>query len=573
MRFLGLEQPVEWQAQDVFNPAMAQMVLNAQKDYANAMYADYQQGLQEMKEFKKEFGDFLTPILADQDWYNQNVTGRVRDFLNNAYAQGIDLLRSPQGRAAISNLINTIDYGAVAKLRSSAENAKEYLKNRAKLIADGDYDPDFERFRLKGRSIEDWDTIGGNEIWGETSPSKFKDVNKWSSHLFDNMELSYDPEETKKHPGFLAYTKSRDTMNKIVDDNIAALLNTDQGKYFLQQAYDSIPSDFQGDRKDEALKRLKERVVNSNWERNQVKLESDPYAVARYSASLKGNNGGGRRTTDRIAYDSAEGLFYRGFAISGGATNLSDPEYAVDYARNNIVNRQIALLKQARAQRMDVDQTEKYIIDNLSIEERPSNFARYTGVNTEKDGSFIIGGRGAEDPNLFFDGGSIVSHAYGIEYGTPNGPLIKKDTRLSRMTSKPQYVNTNRSGLSGKTAVPTRRVVTAFTRKANGQYAARQFWEMEVGHIDDKTQNFVTEKYMYYEMPTSRDETHNMPGYTTFKQLNDADKNVVIIPSLKENPTTTGLKNSGSQQVNTFEKTPSPMGFWGTANETAIEEQ
>ena len=571
MTFLGLEKPVDYGRQQIFDPSTAQMVLNAQRDYVNAMYNDYQQGLQEMKEFKKEYGDFLTPILNDQDWYNENVTGKVRNFLNDAYAQGIDLLRSPQGRAAISNLINNIDYGIIAKMRTGAAAAEEYRKNRAKLIADGDYDQDFENFRLNGKSLENWDTTRDG-IWGESSPSKFKDVNKWSSHLFDNMELSYDPEETKKHPGFLAYTKSKDTMNKIVDDNIAALLNTDQGKYFLQQAYDSIPSDFQGDRKDEALRRLKERVVNSNWERNQVKLESDPYAVARYSASLKGNGGGGRRTTDRIAYDSAEGLFYRGFAISGGATDLSDPEYAVDYARNNIVNRQIALLKQARAQNMNVTETENYIINNLSIEERPSNFARYTGVNTEKDGSFTIGGRGAEDPNLFFDRGSIISHAYGIEYGTPNGPLIKKDTPLSRMTSKPQYVHTNRSGLSGKTAVPTRRVITAFTRKANGQYAARQFWEMEVGHIDNKTQNFVTEKYMYYEMPTSRDETHNMPRYTTFKQLNDADKNVVIIPSLKENPTTTGLKNSGSQQVNTFEKTPSPMGFWGTANETAIEE-
>jgi hypothetical protein len=71
-------------------------------------------------------------------------------------------------------------------------------------------------------------------MWNEISPSKFKDVNKWSSHLFDGMELSYDPEETKKHPGFLAYTKSKNTMNRIVDDNIAALVDTDLGKYFLQ---------------------------------------------------------------------------------------------------------------------------------------------------------------------------------------------------------------------------------------------------------------------------------------------------------------------------------------------------
>jgi len=29
------------------------------------VYADYQQGLEDMKEFKKEYYDFDTPILAD----------------------------------------------------------------------------------------------------------------------------------------------------------------------------------------------------------------------------------------------------------------------------------------------------------------------------------------------------------------------------------------------------------------------------------------------------------------------------------------------------------------------------
>jgi hypothetical protein len=96
---------------------------------------------------------------------------------------------------------------------------------------------------LKGRSLRDWNTATDG-AWLESSPSKFQDVNKWTHHLFDNMELSYDPEESKKYPGYLAYTKSKDTMNKIVDDNIAQLLNTDLGKYYLQDALNSIPADF-----------------------------------------------------------------------------------------------------------------------------------------------------------------------------------------------------------------------------------------------------------------------------------------------------------------------------------------
>jgi len=31
-----------------------------------------------MKEFNKEYGDFITPFGADREWYNKNVIDRVR---------------------------------------------------------------------------------------------------------------------------------------------------------------------------------------------------------------------------------------------------------------------------------------------------------------------------------------------------------------------------------------------------------------------------------------------------------------------------------------------------------------
>jgi hypothetical protein len=39
-----------------------------------------------MKDFRKEYGDFMTPIAADQAWYDQNVTGKIRDTINALYA-------------------------------------------------------------------------------------------------------------------------------------------------------------------------------------------------------------------------------------------------------------------------------------------------------------------------------------------------------------------------------------------------------------------------------------------------------------------------------------------------------
>ena len=185
MVFLGLEKPVEYGAQQIFDPTMANMVLQTQKQYNDAARQEFYRGLQDIKDFQKEYGDFITPILADQDWYNKNVTGRVRDFINGAYERGIDLTRSPEGRAAITQLINSIPVGEVAKLRSSAKAAEEYLKNRGKLEAAGLYNPDLEE-RYLGYNLANWDTLGGGKIWDRVSPTEAKTLKEATEAWYNN---------------------------------------------------------------------------------------------------------------------------------------------------------------------------------------------------------------------------------------------------------------------------------------------------------------------------------------------------------------------------------------------------
>ena len=205
MVFLGLEKPVEYGAQQIFDPTMANMVLQTQKQYNDAARQEFYRGLQDIKDFQKEYGDFITPILADQDWYNKNVTGRVRDFINGAYERGIDLTRSPEGRAAITQLINSIPVGEVAKLRSSAKAAEEYLKNRGKLEAAGLYNPDLEE-RYLGYNLANWDTLGGGKIWDRVSPTEAKTLKEATEAWYNNRTpemlteadvksfgLNYDP--------------------------------------------------------------------------------------------------------------------------------------------------------------------------------------------------------------------------------------------------------------------------------------------------------------------------------------------------------------------------------------------
>lgn len=169
---------IQLPTKDLYDTQVMAMAINAAKDM-------YEKGEQRIKDFNTTYGDFITPIQADQDWYNQNVTGKVRDTINNLYARGIDPLRSAEGRAIVAQLVNNIPVGQVAKLRSSAKNAEEYLKNRGKLEAAGLYNPDLEERYLK-YNLANWDTINGDKIWTRTSPTEMKTLKELTESWYNN---------------------------------------------------------------------------------------------------------------------------------------------------------------------------------------------------------------------------------------------------------------------------------------------------------------------------------------------------------------------------------------------------
>lgn len=54
---------VQMPVMDLYDTQMMLAAVNAARDM-------YNRSEERMKEFKKEYGDFITPIQADQDWYN-----------------------------------------------------------------------------------------------------------------------------------------------------------------------------------------------------------------------------------------------------------------------------------------------------------------------------------------------------------------------------------------------------------------------------------------------------------------------------------------------------------------------
>lgn len=269
MTFLGLEQPVAYGRQQVFDPTTAQMVLNANRDYINAVYRDYQQAMADMKEFNKEYGDFLSPIQADMDLYEKEVSGNIRNFINNLYDQGIDPLRSQEGRAAVQRKLASINDELVRDLRQRALNANKYIASRDALKAAGQYDPDYERAMLGGQLLEEWDnSLGG---WKATSASPYLDYEKKYGHLFDKMGYEYDPEESKKFPGMRAFTKSKSRMRDILSASRPDLINDPQYRYDLQRIKNDNPdiSD------NEASRLLENEIIERNY-KGGMELKEDP---------------------------------------------------------------------------------------------------------------------------------------------------------------------------------------------------------------------------------------------------------------------------------------------------------
>jgi len=122
-------------------------------------------------------------------------------------------------------------------------------------------------------------------MWNVSGVSKFQDLNQWTHHLFDNMQLTYDPELSKSTPGFLAYSKNRDVMNQIAANNMATLANTDMGKYMIDRYTQQFKARGYSDDKalEAAFDMLQRNIVNANYEQSQVKLEQDPYAYLQQS--------------------------------------------------------------------------------------------------------------------------------------------------------------------------------------------------------------------------------------------------------------------------------------------------
>ena len=256
------------------------------EQYISAAREQYNQALQEQKEFAKEFGELYGPNANLNKEFYDITRGAVNKGLDYLYQNGIDPLRSAEGRAYIQKIIRERPYAEIANLKAQNEAMKTYQRYRAEAMRNGTYDPDFEKFSLGGKTLETWDP-STDGMWTREAPSKYSSLKDWTSNLFDNMQLEYDPELTKQAGGlYQVYSKSPKKMQQILDANINDMTKSDLGRYYLNM--------YGGD-----IDALKADIINRNREYTQVDMRPDQVKVHLNDQNFQANEAAKQRTFQR----------------------------------------------------------------------------------------------------------------------------------------------------------------------------------------------------------------------------------------------------------------------------------
>ena len=267
------DQALQLPTVDLYDTQIMAMALNAAKDM-------YEKGEQQIKDFQKAYGDFLTPITADQNWWNANVTGKVRDTINEMYARGGDPLRNAQDRAKLSMMINNMPYGDMAFKRQRAENAKEYYKAAGALAAQNKYDKDFAMFL--GEDPNQW----APDFMGITAPTQFQTLKEATNDWYNNRSLrDLTPEEIKAYGGDPRYSYKgfldNDLMN-IARNQTPGWQGTPQARYYRELAKRQLQAAGVSDPTTKQVEAVLQRNIadaQQEWLAQPIKGEADRFKV------------------------------------------------------------------------------------------------------------------------------------------------------------------------------------------------------------------------------------------------------------------------------------------------------
>ena len=452
------DQALQLPTVDLYDTQMMAMALNAAKDM-------YERGEQQIKDFQKAYGDFLTPITADQNWWNANVTGKVRDTINEMYARGGDPLRNAQDRAKLSMMINNMPYGDMAFKRQRAENAKEYYKAAGALAAQNKYDKDFAMFL--GEDPNQW----APDFMGITAPTQFQTLKEATNDWYNNRTARSATDKEKKELGLdrrydWKLFGDEDLMN-IARDQTPGWQNTPQARYYRDLAKKQLQAEGNAEPSSNEIEaRLQRNIASAQqeWLVKPVKGTADQFAVL---AQQQANAKEMARINHEYAMD-LQGLKNDGKGGNGGTKEGTS--YGMTLLGRGIQK----WAGSADPGKAGLDRAKEFgaALSNMDYRTKSGAYVNFYGMN-EAESTASWTARFSKDPSRIKDAGvgavnyvsSVDNKKLYSEAEMTSGTLYYPGPTLSHLHKK---IDAN------ATMVPTGRVYTAPT----GDYeATRAPWQ------------------------------------------------------------------------------------------------
>lgn len=266
---------------------------NMMSQYISAAREQYNQAVQDQKEFAKEFGDLYSPSPELNKAYYDQTKGRVNKAIDYMYQNGIDPLRSAEGRAYIAKIIRETPYDKISKWKTDADNMKTFQKAAASMVAEGKLTQDQLNWQMQkyGLDYDKFDPYTQN--WNTLAPTKMdtlEDLTKipysvlkpsnLTQKQVESMGYKYDPKND--------YTGITDQM--IIDTAgkaIPSVMSTAAGEYYYDRAKQQLQQAGVTNPTDDQIKQQLQGTVAQLWEgKKNIAWDPNKYSLLNYQNIL-----------------------------------------------------------------------------------------------------------------------------------------------------------------------------------------------------------------------------------------------------------------------------------------------
>lgn len=261
--------------------------------YISAAREQYNQALQEQKEFAKEFGYLYSPSASLNKAYYDQTKGRVNAGLNYLYQNGIDPLRSAEGRAYIAKIIRETPYDKISKWKAYADNMKTFQKAAASMVAEGKLTQDQLGWQMQKYGL-DYDKFDPyTQSWNTLAPTKMdtlEDLTKTPYSVLKPSNLTQKQVEAMgyKYDSKNDYTGITDQM--IMDTAgkaIPSVMSTAAGEYYYDKAKQQLQQAGVANPTDDQVKRQLQGTVAQLWEgKKNITWDPNKYSILDYQNKL-----------------------------------------------------------------------------------------------------------------------------------------------------------------------------------------------------------------------------------------------------------------------------------------------